>query len=116
MILNITFLVSVWISINYNYSYLLHIPCPELFIFCFNIPERVFGLQVRYRELDIFKIRNFFEKFFGNFLEFFGIFWGNFLDCFWRNFLERIFWENFFRRISWGEDFFWEELFVYIAC
>ena len=39
IILNITYLVSVWISINYNYSYLLHIPCPELFIFCFNSLE-----------------------------------------------------------------------------
>ena len=46
-----------------------------------NKPERVFDLQVRYRELDILKIRNFWEivwKFFG----FSGIFGGIFLDIF----------------------------------
>ena len=32
MILNITYLARVWISINYNYSY-VDIPCPKLFIF-----------------------------------------------------------------------------------
>ena len=114
MILNITYLVSVWISIDYNYSYLLHIPCPELFIFCFKSLERVFGLQVRCRELDIFKL---FEKLFGDFLDLFWIFWEIFLvflGLFVKYFLvvsfrEVIlggyFLENFFWRIFWGEDF-----------
>ena len=49
-----------------------------------NTPERVFGLQVRYRELDIFK-------------EILGIFWKEFFG---RNFFGRIFlggilWEEF---------------------
>ena len=35
-----------------------------------NNPERVFGLQVRYRELDIFKILEIFWKIFRSFLEF----------------------------------------------
>ena len=54
-----------------------------------NKPERVFGLQVRCRELDIFKIRNF--------LDIFGIFEGNILD-FLEEFFGGIFWEDFFWR------------------
>ena len=72
-----------------------------------NKPERVFGLQVRCRELDIFKILEMFWIFWGNFLvEFFGGFFGGVF--FRRNFLEvffvGFFWEDFFGRIF-GEDF-----------
>ena len=49
-----------------------------------NKPERVFGLQVRCRELDVFKILEIFEKLFGNFLDLLG------------NFLGGIFWKEFF--------------------
>ena len=70
-----------------------------------NKPERVFGLQVRCKELDIFKIRNLlrncleivwiFSRFFGgNFFEFSWIF----LRIF--GFFVRIFLRGFFR-----EDF-----------
>ena len=58
-----------------------------------NKPKRVFGLQVRCRELDIFKIRNFLR----NFLDIFGIFEGNILD-FLEEFFGGIFWEDFFWR------------------
>ena len=64
-----------------------------------NKPKRVFGLQVRWRDLDTFKI---FEKFFGNFLDFFGNFLGGF---FWRNFSGGFVWEKFFRRIFLGGFF-----------
>ena len=56
--------------------------------FCENKPERIFGLQVRCRELDIFKLL-------GNFL--------HFLEKFWES-LRRIILEDFFGRILW-EDF-----------
>ena len=100
-----------------------------------NKPERVFGLQVRCRELDIFKIRNFLRNCLKKFMIFSGflggIFWiflGFFLEdffggFFWeeffgRNFFGRIFWEEFFGRNFW-EDFFrvilWEECFVYVG-
>ena len=46
-----------------------------------NKPERVFGLQVRCRELDIFKI-----------FEIFWIFWGDFFGGFFLG----IFFEDFF--------------------
>ena len=42
-----------------------------------NKPERVFGLQVRCRELDIFKILGIFGELFGNCLENFWEFFGN---------------------------------------
>jgi hypothetical protein len=45
-----------------------------------NKPERVFGLQVRCKELDIFKI--FFGIFLDFFLEFFGIFFWEFWGIF----------------------------------
>jgi hypothetical protein len=71
-----------------------------------NKPEWVFGLQLRCRELDIFKI--FFEKLFGNFLDFLGeffsriffggIFLGVFLEDFWGEFFGRIFLGGFFGR------------------
>ena len=72
--------------------------------------------QVRWRELDTFKILEIFWKFFGYFWEFFRrIFLKEFL---WRNFLEgffwTIFWEDFFGRIFLGGFFgriFWEEFF-----
>ena len=81
-------------------------------IIIINKPERVFGLQVRYRELYIFKIRNFWEIlwFFRGFVFYFswilfgGIFWEDFLwgffggiflwGFFWRIFCED-FWEDF---------------------
>ena len=98
-----------------------------------NKPERVFGLQVRCRELDNFKIlgifcecleifriffRNccgifeffwiFFEFFFEIFREFFRrFFWRNYLaEFFEKNFLED-FLEDFFGGLLGG--FFWEE-------
>ena len=85
-----------------------------------NKPERVFGLQVRCMELDIFKILGIFwnsgllVEFFGDFLGGFflrnyfgGFFWRIFLgDIFWEKFFGRFFWEDFFRRI------FWEKFFV----
>ena len=95
---------------------------------CFNLlnnkPERVFGLQLRCRELDIFKIFFweiyriffwFFGRFFCNFLgifwKFLGEFFRGFEGCFLRKFLGKIFWKDFFgRNLLWG--FFCEELFV----
>ena len=56
--------------------------------------ERVFGLQVRYRELDIVKIRKFLThclEIFGFFWELFGKFFRLFLDYFLRNFLAGFF-------------------------
>ena len=50
-----------------------------------NKPERVFGLQLRWRELDTFKILEIFEKLFEYCL---GIFWQ---DFFWRNLFGGIF-------------------------
>ena len=50
-----------------------------------NKPERVFGLQVRCRELDIFKIVGIFCEIVWNFLEIVGKFlefFGSFLDFF----------------------------------
>ena len=87
--------------------------------------KRVFGLQVRCRELVIFKIRNFLR----NCLDFLGDFSWIFLeDFFGKNFLGRIFcedflwgsfWEDLFGRIFLGGfflgRFFWEEFFVYIV-
>ena len=86
----------------------------KLFAFWKNKPERVFGLQVRCRELE------FFEILFWNFLDFFWNFWGsfgiflNFLGDFFlkffRNFSEGFFWRNFFwRNFFWG--IFWEKFF-----
>ena len=61
-----------------------------------NKPERVFGLQVRCRELDIFKILEISWIFGGNFLV--GFFGGIFLGgMFWD-----IFWEDFFGSNSLG--------------
>ena len=76
-----------------------------------NQPERVFGLQVRYKELDIFKILqkfwDIFWKFFGFFWEFFGNFLGGFLGgIFLEEFFGKIFLEEFFLR-----GFFWEDFF-----
>ena len=67
-----------------HYYFFLKIMCSQ------NKPERVFGLQVRCRELDIFKIRNFLRnglEFFGFFQDFRGVFLGFFLEFFWRIFL-----------------------------
>ena len=69
-----------------HYYFFLKIMCSQ------NKPERVFGLQVRCRELDIFKIRNFLR----NCLQIFWIYSG---------FFEEIFF--------WG--FFFEDFFVYIV-
>ena len=62
-----------------------------------NKPEKFFGLHVRCRELDIFKIYDLLGGFF-----FGGIFWE---IIFGRIFLGGFFWEDFFGRIFW-EDFF----------
>ena len=88
-----------------------------------NKPERVFGLQVLCRELDIFKIIECFE-FFGEFFgriflggffwkdffggDFFGgIFWNDFLGgFFWRIFLGGILWEVLLSRFLQGIDVF----------
>ena len=89
-------------------------------IFTKNKPERVFSLQVRWRELDTFKILEIFWEivwklfvFFWNSLGIFfgGFFWGIF--C-WDIFLEKIFGRIFFGRIFLGGFFmrnFWEEFF-----
>ena len=67
-----------------------------------NKPERVFGLQVRWSELNIFKIL--------------GIYLGIFLEEFFgRNILRGIFWKKFFWRIF-LEGFFWEEFLGGILC
>ena len=67
--------------------------------------ERVFGLKVPCRELDIFKILGFFLEivwiFFWISWEIFGNFFGGF-------FLEDFFWRNFFGGFLGG--IFWEEL------
>ena len=63
-----------------------------------NKPERLFGLQVRCRELDIFKIRIFLRNCLKIFWEFFGFFFWNF----W--FFLKIF-LNFSRGILWEELF-----------
>ena len=76
-------------------------------IFQKNKPERVFGLQVRWRELDTFKILHFFGIFLdisGNFLG--GFFRSNFLGGFFlggfflEDFFGGFFWENFLGRNS----------------
>ena len=80
-----------------------------------NKPERVFGLQVRCRKLDIFKISR-------NCLELFWIFEGIVLvRIFWEEFLGRIFLGEIFEMIVLGGrnfgvrnllgGIFWEELF-----
>ena len=61
---------------------------------------------MRCRELDIFKILEFFEKLFGNCLDFLEFFEGIFLVFFWWNSLGGIFRENFFGRNSLGGSFF----------
>ena len=63
-----------------------------------NKPERGFGLQVRCRKLDIFKILEIFWIFWGEFLSriFLGIFFGG---IFWRYFLGGFFLEDVFGRI-----------------
>ena len=63
-----------------------------------NKPERVFGLQVRCRELDSFKIRNFLRKLCGNFLDFFRDFLEEFLGFF-LDLFGGFFWEDSFGRI-----------------
>ena len=73
------------IQIAINYSLAISIP---------NKPERVFGLQMRCRELDIFKIRNS--------LEILWIFWGFFGICF--GFFGGFFFGGIFGRIL-LEDF-----------
>ena len=71
---------------------------------------------MRYRELNIFKIRNFLR----NCLDFFGIFEGIFLDFSWIRF-GGFFWIflGFFLKEFFGgffyEDILGEEFFVYIA-
>ena len=80
-----------------------------------NKPERVFGLQVRCRELDIFKIRNFFRNCLEIFWIYQGFFWGIFWiflgffiifgGIFWEEFFGRIFWEGFFLKIFLGGFF-----------
>ena len=77
-----------------------------------NKHKRDFVLQVRCRELDIFK---FFEKLLGNFLDLFGKFWKFFRSIFWEEFFGRNVFEDFFGRIFWeeflgkkfGGGFFW---------
>jgi ankyrin repeat protein len=73
-----------------------------------NKPERVFGLQVRCRELDIFKIRNFLRNCLKKFIIFSGflggIFW-IFLGFFLEDFFGGFFWEEFFGRIFFGRIF-----------
>ena len=70
-----------------NYRYLSQIT---------NKPERVLGLQVRCRELDVFKIRNFLRSC----LDFFVNFVGNFLDSyFFGRIFGRIFWEDFLKTL-----------------
>jgi hypothetical protein len=84
-------------------------------IFHSNKPERVVGLQVRYRELDIFKIRNFLRnclKFFWIFSGFFAGIFRIFLGFFGRNFLGGFFWEDFFGRIFMGGFFGRNSLFI----
>ena len=66
-----------------------------------NKHERDFVLQVRCRELDIFK---FFEKLLGNFLDLFGKFWEFFRSIFWEEFFGRNVFEDFLR------EFFWEDI------
>ena len=61
-------------------------------------PERVFGLQVRCRELDIFKILEMFWIFWGEFFS--RIFWRYFVGFFWEDFLGGFFGEEFFGRNS----------------
>ena len=85
----------------------------QIFETFLNKPERVFGLQVRCRELDVFKI--FLRNFLRNCLEFFLDFLWNFLGIFKRIFLGRIFLEEFFWRIFW-EDFFWRIFLGGILC
>ena len=79
-----------------------------------NKPERVFGLQVRWRELDTFKIL---EKFWEIFWKCFGFLRGIFGEffgrIFWEDFFGEIFWEDFLGEFFLG-GFFWEEFFVYI--
>ena len=67
--------------------------CSSVFL-QYNKPERIFGLQMRCRELDIFKIRNFWEivwKLFGFFGRFFWDFSWIFLGFFWSISFWRIF-------------------------
>ena len=73
----------------------------RLFDLSSNKPERVFGLQVRCRELDIFKIRNFLR----NCLDFFGILLEDFFGILLEDFFGRIFLEGFS----------WEKFFLYIV-
>ena len=61
-----------------------------------NKPERVFGLQVQWREWDTFKILEIFWEFL--------YISGNFLGFFWRIFFGGIFWEKFLGGFFW-EDF-----------
>ena len=86
-----------------------------------NKPKRDFGLQVRCKELDIFKILHIFEKMFGKVLDFLGgifsrIFCEDFFleEFFGDIFLDNLFWDNFFGGFFW-EDFlgriFVEEFF-----
>ena len=71
----------------------------SLFIFKYNKPERVFGLQMRCRELDSFKILEIFWgifRIFGEFLLLGGFLGGILLEeLFGRNFLGGFFWEDF---------------------
>ena len=73
------------------------------------------GNQIFSKSLDLF------EKLFGNFWDFFGIFLWFFFEkffggFFWEKFLKVILWEDFFERIFLGRNFFggslWEEFFV----
>ena len=75
-----------------------------------NKPERVFDLQVRCRELDIFKLlRNCWEIFW-SFRKFLGIF-QDFLEKFFgRNILGGFFWKDFFLEDFFG-GIFWEDAF-----
>ena len=66
-------------------------------VFHENKPERVFGLQVRCRELDIYKIRFFLR----NCLQIFWIYSGFLGEIFLEDFSGKIFLGGFFR-----EDFF----------
>ena len=76
-------------------------------IFRKNKPERIFGLQVRCKVLDIFKIKEFFEKLSGTFLDFLREFFGkNFLgDVFGRIFLGEFFGRNYLVEEFFGRNF-----------
>ena len=78
-----------------------------------NKPERVFGPQVRCRNLDIFKIKNFLRNCLSIFWLFSRVLGGIlliFLGIFRRIFFGGLFWKDFFGGIF-LEGFFWKDFF-----